>query len=131
MSDVVIYQGHITLDGKYQPTGYTVVIDGVEHEPERSLANAKACAGCLGANGHWMQAAATWGRAGRIVNCWLGTKAPPVRGWEVGDNCNRDGCDGVLEWDIDGDCSCHTSPPCRWCEERRVFCPECEWRGEE
>jgi len=58
-------------------------------------------------------------------------KANAVRGFEVGEKCNRDGCEGVLEWDVYGECMCFDSPPCYWCVTRRVCCPECQWSEEQ
>ncbi|GAB2798916.1 hypothetical protein GCM10027040_27330 [Halomonas shantousis] len=53
-------------------------------------------------------------------------------GYEVGETCNRHGCQGVIqEIDPDGCCSCHISPPCGYCTAPREHCPECEWRLED
>lgn len=53
-------------------------------------------------------------------------------GYEQGEVCNRDGCQGILdEYDTDTSCSCHINPPCGHCVNSRVFCPVCEWDGGE
>lgn len=50
-------------------------------------------------------------------------------GYEVGDVCARDGCDGIIsERAKDGCCSCHISPPCGYCTEPAECCPKCGWR---
>lgn len=53
-------------------------------------------------------------------------------GHQVGDDegaiCNRDGCDGRMEWKPVENCSCHINPPCPQCENQSLWCPEC---GEE
>jgi len=53
-------------------------------------------------------------------------------GWEIGDICNREGCQGIL--DEDGDkymdsCSCHINPPCSRCTTNWAVCPECGWEA--
>ena len=51
-------------------------------------------------------------------------------GYEKGEKCNRNGCNGVLvEHDVDGCCSCHITAPCSYCTDSRVYCPECDWDG--
>lgn len=51
-------------------------------------------------------------------------------GYEEGDICNRDGCQGIIEQEsADRSCYCHISPPCSVCVDDRHFCPECGWRG--
>ncbi len=53
-------------------------------------------------------------------------------GYCVGERCNREGCDGILEQhDIDGCCSCHTNPPCSYCTTAKEYCPKCGWDGRE
>lgn len=55
-------------------------------------------------------------------------------GTEEGDVCNRDGCEGVIEFlpeNKDGSCSCHISPPCGHCTSTMPECPVCGWREEE
>lgn len=46
-------------------------------------------------------------------------------GWEEGDMCNVDGCDGVLEFQPVKDCFCHISPPCGACVDNMPVCNEC------
>ncbi len=49
-------------------------------------------------------------------------------GEDVGDICNRDGCEGTLyDREIEGCCSCHSNPPCSYCTEPRLACDECDW----
>ena len=51
-----------------------------------------------------------------------------MEGIERGQQCNRDGCTGVIqEHDREGGCSCHINPPCGYCTTPREFCPECGW----
>jgi len=53
-------------------------------------------------------------------------------GYEKGELCNRNGCQGIIdEHDSDGGCSCHISPPCSFCVDSREFCPVCGWDGGE
>lgn len=52
-------------------------------------------------------------------------------GKEEGDVCNRDGCDGVIEWSKPDNCSCHINPPCSSCLETYLLCPKCGWDDEE
>lgn len=48
-------------------------------------------------------------------------------GMEEDSICNRDGCQGVMEWVPGGDgvCSCHISPPCSSCTDCTMECPVC------
>jgi hypothetical protein len=41
--------------------------------------------------------------------------------------CNRDGCEGKLQFERggDGDCSCHISPPCGNCVRSVLTCTGC------
>lgn len=48
-------------------------------------------------------------------------------GIEEGDTCGRDGCEGIMAYKRDGDCSCHINPPCSSCTGAKLHCPECEW----
>lgn len=48
-------------------------------------------------------------------------------GYEEGQRCLRDGCQGVIEIEPTENCSCHISPPCSACTAPRAFCPECDW----
>jgi hypothetical protein len=51
-----------------------------------------------------------------------------TEGYEKGDICNRDGCDGILdEHHSDGCCSCHVNPPCSHCVEDRSYCTKCHY----
>jgi hypothetical protein len=47
-------------------------------------------------------------------------------GSQEGDRCNRDGCDGRMEWKKPADCSCHLAPPCAACEAAPLICSECK-----
>lgn len=54
--------------------------------------------------------------------------APEVFGFDEGDRCGRDGCDGILELNLRGlNCSCHICPPCSQCENAGCRCPKCGW----
>ena len=46
-------------------------------------------------------------------------------GYEEGDVCRRDGCEGVIEIHPSENCSCHIAPPCSACTEHREHCPKC------
>jgi len=46
-------------------------------------------------------------------------------GVNEGDECNRNGCPGVMWLPPVEDCSCHISPPCRQCEQNAIVCKEC------
>jgi len=52
----------------------------------------------------------------------------PALGDEEGDTCNRDGCDGVIEFSERENCSCHLNAPCHWCMERHLCCSACDWK---
>lgn len=55
-----------------------------------------------------------------------------MTGYQKGEPCNRDGCNGVIdEHEKDGCCSCHINPPCGYCTTQTEFCPECGWSAEE
>lgn len=50
-------------------------------------------------------------------------------GYEEGQTCWRNGCQGVVAVaDVEG-CSCHINPPCAACTTPREFCPMCDWRA--
>lgn len=48
-------------------------------------------------------------------------------GYEEGDTCGRDGCDGVIAERPPVNCYCHLSAPCGECTSDRIYCPECSW----
>ena len=51
-----------------------------------------------------------------------------VLGIEEGDKCNRDKCEGKMEWerqDEYGGCSCHINPPCSSCTNQILTCTKC------
>jgi len=52
-------------------------------------------------------------------------------GFEEGDTCNRDKCEGVISIHKSENCSCHISPPCSSCTAPRNYCPVCEWEESE
>lgn len=56
-------------------------------------------------------------------------KLPDVEliGRVEGSVCNRVGCDGVIEFTVPENCSCHINPPCSACEDVFSFCPKCDW----
>lgn len=53
---------------------------------------------------------------------------PLSKGIEEGDKCNRNGCEGILRLSDRINCSCHISPPCSYCMDREICCPECDWK---
>ncbi|EHC4297166.1 hypothetical protein JTG69_001897 [Escherichia coli] len=50
-------------------------------------------------------------------------------GYSEGEQCERDGCSGILELEEVEDCSCHLSAPCWRHENADMWCPECGWRA--
>lgn len=40
--------------------------------------------------------------------------------------CNRNGCQGVMERVLAGDCSCHFCPPCNACIDASLVCSACD-----
>lgn len=52
-------------------------------------------------------------------------------GYEPGDVCWRNGCQGIIDEHPVENCSCHISPPCGACTAPRQFCPECGWEESE
>ena len=52
-------------------------------------------------------------------------------GFNEGEVCNRNGCDGIISRLNNGSCSCSTSsnPPCSYCTDFDVYCPDCEWEN--
>jgi hypothetical protein len=53
-----------------------------------------------------------------------------VYGYEIDEDCNRGLCPGIIERE-DGSCCCSAinNPPCGYCENNEVYCPECGWEG--
>lgn len=54
-------------------------------------------------------------------------------GYDDGELCNRQGCQGKIQEmhpHNDG-CSCHINPPCSYCVGTYHYCPACEWTDEE
>lgn len=51
-------------------------------------------------------------------------------GITAGEHCNRNFCSGTIERE-EGSCCCSviSNPPCGYCENNRVYCPECGWEG--
>lgn len=47
-------------------------------------------------------------------------------GFEPGDTCNRDGCEGTMQDEREGGCSCHVNPPCSHCCTTETICDTCE-----
>ena len=54
-----------------------------------------------------------------------------AHGYAGGEQCNRDGCGGIIDLHPVENCSCHINPPCRACTAPRAFCPVCEWEDAE
>ena len=52
-------------------------------------------------------------------------------GFCEGDECGRNGCNGVIKEHPVENCSCHINPPCSACTAPRGFCPTCEWEESE
>lgn len=51
-------------------------------------------------------------------------------GFEEGDSCNRNGCDGIIVVDDVEGCTCHLFPPCSSCTDpSRIHCNTCNWNG--
>lgn len=48
-------------------------------------------------------------------------------GYEAGDKCLRDGCDGVIQERPVENCSCHITAPCNKCTSPRAYCETCDW----
>jgi len=45
-----------------------------------------------------------------------------------GEQCNRDGCTGIIdEHEKEGGCCCYICPPCSYCTTDTAYCPECGW----
>ena len=54
-----------------------------------------------------------------------------VGGTEEGEQCRRNGCDGVIVPIDDGmDCLCHLNPPCHHCADMRYECDMCDYESE-
>lgn len=53
-----------------------------------------------------------------------------VVGTMDGDKCNRDGCEGILEYTHPANCSCHINAPCSACVNINLSCPVCGWEEE-
>lgn len=47
-----------------------------------------------------------------------------------GETCNRNECDGVIEHEREGFCSCHLNPPCSYCTDDSQYCPKCGWENQ-
>lgn len=56
---------------------------------------------------------------------YYGRLSESVHGEEEGEFCNRDGCDGHMDWPEVENCSCHISPPCGRCETTPLTCDTC------
>ena len=52
-------------------------------------------------------------------------------GFDEGERCGRDGCEGVIECRRSENCSCHLSAPCSSCVAPREFCPACGWEAKD
>ena len=52
-------------------------------------------------------------------------------GIEENDDCNRDGCIGIMEYPPSDNCSCHISPPCAECVSKKLMCSECGFEVED
>ncbi len=48
-------------------------------------------------------------------------------GTEEGELCNRDGCQGTMEYPLAENCSCHINPPCSSCTSVLLTCTECHF----
>lgn len=49
-------------------------------------------------------------------------------GFAEGDQCRRQGCQGVIAMHPVENCSCHISPPCGACTAPRAYCAKCDWQ---
>lgn len=52
-------------------------------------------------------------------------------GFEKGDVCWRNGCQGIIAEHPVQNCSCHIAPPCGQCTESREYCETCGWEQRE
>lgn len=52
-------------------------------------------------------------------------------GHEEGEECGRNGCAGVIEYQKSENCSCHLGAPCGSCTSVKLHCPECDWEAQE
>ncbi|MCO7511824.1 hypothetical protein [Serratia fonticola] len=52
-----------------------------------------------------------------------------IFGYNEGDKCARDGCEGVIELEPVKDCSCHLSAPCWQHTSADMYCADCGWRA--
>lgn len=59
-------------------------------------------------------------------------KVEVVMGYEAGNTCNRDGCQGIIaEHEPDGCCSCHIAAPCGVCCHNYGYCDTCGWDADD
>lgn len=49
---------------------------------------------------------------------------------EEGDRCTQKGCTGHMEFPPTENCSCHISPPCSACTDKKLTCDECGWEDD-
>jgi len=54
-----------------------------------------------------------------------------VIGTEEGTLCNRDRCDGMIEYETPENCSCHIRAPCHKCTSVKLFCSKCFWEEDD
>ena len=52
-------------------------------------------------------------------------------GFLEGEVCNRDGCDGIIEYEEVENCNCFNSAPCSACVDAKLNCPKCDWERDE
>ena len=61
---------------------------------------------------------------------WFAEQKPAVPAVKIGDEesatCNRDGCQGVMQYVRQGPCYCHNSPPCHYCVDAPLICNACD-----
>lgn len=52
-------------------------------------------------------------------------------GYEEGETCKRQGCQGIIAVHPVENCSCHINPPCGSCTAVREYCPDCGYEGKD
>lgn len=52
-------------------------------------------------------------------------------GQEIGAPCNRDACKGTIEFEMNGECTCHVgNAPCPTCSlSKGLYCADCGWEA--
>lgn len=64
---------------------------------------------------------------GHCRSCGHHDDCPLRPGTEEGSICSRNGCEGVIQFYRDGECTCFIAPPCGSCVDAYRGCPVCGW----